>query len=120
MQYVEIVRAWVVAHPAQAIVYAWMVFNVLWAQLPQPKNPTLARLWNFSHAFLQLVVTNADKPGTFTLPWLIKEAVGVLSSPPTLPPAGPSGPTIPTIPSASTTQTTANQAGEDDDLPRPK
>ena len=38
----HLIWAWIVAHPAQSVVYVWMAFNVIWAQCPQPKNPTLA------------------------------------------------------------------------------
>lgn len=113
MQYAQLAWAWISAHPAQTALYAWMIFNVIWAQCPQPKNPTVAKLWNFSHAFLQLIVTNADKPGTFTLPWLIKAAVGLLSSPPSLPPAAPAV-------TPPTTQPTAKDAGDDHGIPGPQ
>lgn len=103
----HLIWAWIVAHPAQSVVYVWMAFNVIWAQCPQPKNPTLAKLWNFTHAFLQLVVTHASEAGTFKLPWLLQAAVSILSS--AKPPAINVG-------SGGDPTTTANNAGDSHDI----
>jgi len=103
------VWAWVLLHPVQVLIYVWMAFNVIWAQCPQPKNPTLAKLWNFTHAFLQLVVTHASEPGTFKLPWLLQAAVSILSSSEIKPPAINVG-------SGGDPTTTANNAGDSHDV----
>ena len=71
MTYLLAIWAWISAHPLEVAVIAWAIFNVAWAQLPQPNNPTMARIWNGLHAALLLVVTPAVSKGTFKLPWLL-------------------------------------------------
>ncbi len=79
---------WCQAHPTESLETAllvWSVLNVLWAQLPRPKNPTAQRLWDGIHSVLQLAVTHSSEPGTFRLPWFLRLILrsGVLPAGPT-------------------------------------
>ena len=80
--YLIAVWSWISAHPLEVAAIVWIVFNVAWAQLPQPKNPVLAKLWNGLHAALQLIVTPAAAKGTFKLPWLLDVIVKALLNAP--------------------------------------
>ncbi|MFA4971400.1 MAG: hypothetical protein WC683_02220 [bacterium] len=89
MTYLLAIWAWISAHPLEVAVIAWAIFNVAWAQLPQPKNHTMARVWNGLHAALLLVVTPAMSKGTFKLPWLLDVIVKALLSAQKASPAAP-------------------------------
>ena len=71
--------AWIAAHPYLTVFGLWTVTNVLWAQLPKPKNPKVSAVWDWTHAVLQLVVTHKAEPGTFTWPSLARLLIAAMA-----------------------------------------
>jgi len=74
--YLLVVWQWVLANPWMTACIIYAVLNLAYAQLPKPKNPTLASIWEKVHWFLGLIVTHKDEIGTFSAPrillWLVK------------------------------------------------
>lgn len=71
----ESVYVWLQAHPdfaLQAVVIAWGLLNVVWAQLPKPQSEKWQKVWVWTHHLLQLIVTHASDKGTFTWPSLVR------------------------------------------------
>lgn len=70
---------WVKANPWTTFFAFYAVLNVLYAQLPKPKNPKLLRIWELSHWMFQVVLTNAKDAGTLTWPGLLRSVLRALA-----------------------------------------
>ena len=76
---------WVLDNPGeslQVLLILWGVVNVIWAQIPKPKDPRAQRVWMLIHHVLLLAVTSSRSPGTFTWPSVMRAIGGELLSSP--------------------------------------
>ncbi len=69
--YLLVAWQWVQANPWLTMFFAYTLVNVLYAQLPRPKDERLAWAWDKLHWALGLIVTHKTEIGTFQWPKLI-------------------------------------------------